>query len=112
MEREGYKYVCEKCNYKTNLKNSYDKHCLTELHKTGKRKIRKDKLCEEYACDECKYTTKIKLNYEMHLLNNHSSKEEKKKKFTYYCEVCNFGTFGKTFFDKHLQTNKHKTFTK
>lgn len=41
------------------------------------------------------------------MLNNHSSLEEKKKEFTYYCEVCNYGIFNKDNYDKHLLTKKH-----
>lgn len=103
-----FKYVCTKCNYKTNLKNSYDRHLMTELHKTGKRKTRKDKIKEIYKCEKCKYTTKFKNNYTAHILNQHSNKEEKKKKFKYYCDVCNFGSFGKTYYNKHINTKKHK----
>lgn len=103
-----FKYICQKCNYKTNLKNSYDRHLMTELHKTGQRKVRKDKIKEIYKCEKCKYTTKFKNNYKMHILNQHSNEEEKKKEFKYYCEVCNFGSFGKTYYDKHINTKKHK----
>lgn len=112
MDSSEYTYICGKCNYKTNLKNSFDKHCLSVLHKTGKRKTRKDKLCDEYSCSDCNYSTTVKVNFTMHRLNNHSTIEEKKKYFTYYCDLCNFGTFGKTFYDKHLQTKKHITFVK
>lgn len=105
------KYYCEKCNYSTNLKNSWKQHCETTLHKTGKRKVRKDKLDKEYKCEKCDYISKNKNNYLTHILNNHSTKEEKKKGFKYYCESCDFGVFVKSMFDKHLATNKHKMIT-
>ena len=38
MEEKKYKYVCEKCNYKGNIKSDWKKHINTSLHKTGKKK--------------------------------------------------------------------------
>jgi hypothetical protein len=108
MSMSVYKYVCEKCNYKTNLKVPYERHLKSELHKTGRRKTRSDKICDVYECEKCKYTTTVGSNYKLHILNNHSTKEEKKIKFTFYCEECSFGTFGKSYFAKHLETIKHK----
>ena len=101
-------YSCEKCNYNTHLLNSYNKHCNTELHLTGKRKIRKDRLVENYKCNKCDYITTTKLNINTHSLNNHSSKEEKKTGFKFYCEKCDLGVFTETSFKLHLNTNKHK----
>ena len=45
---------------------------------------------------------------ELHLLNNHSTKEERKEKLKYYCELCDFGTFAKSLYDKHTNSEKHK----
>lgn len=102
-----YKYICEKCNYKTNLKTSFRLHNNSVLHLTGKRKIRKDKQNVEFICENCKYKTSTKNNFDLHKLNNHSTKEEKKIGFKYYCEKCDFGTFGKSYYDHHLLTEKH-----
>lgn len=44
----------------------------------------------------------------LHMLNNHSSKDERKEKFKYYCEICDYGTFGKSSFEKHKKSEKHK----
>ena len=43
-----------------------------------------------------------------HILNNHSSKIERKKEFTFYCEECDFGTFRKNIYENHLNSEKHK----
>ena len=43
-----------------------------------------------------------------HILNKHSTKEERKEKFKYYCECCDFGVFVKSMMDTHLNTNKHQ----
>lgn len=104
---EQYKYNCEKCNYKTNLKYSWTQHCNTTLHKTGKRKVRKDRIQENYKCSKCNYITTNNNNYLTHILNNHSTKEEKKNKFKFYCETCDFGVFVKSVYDKHIKTKKH-----
>ena len=44
----------------------------------------------------------------LHILNNHSTREEKKKGFKYYCEYCDMGTFAKFIYNKHIKTKKHK----
>ena len=104
---EEYKYICEKCNYKNNTKRNYDNHCKTELHKTGKRKPRKDKLGIEYKCDKCDYVSLNKNNYLTHKLNKHATIDEREKEFKYYCKTCDFGVFVKSCHDKHLENNNH-----
>ncbi len=42
-----------------------------------------------------------------HILNLHSEKEDRKKDFKYYCEKCDFGSFIKQTYNKHLESNKH-----
>ena len=102
-------YVCEKCNYKTKIISSYKKHLETTLHKTGQRKIRKDKKHDRYKCENCDFITTNETNYKIHYLNNHGTKEERKEGFKkYYCEKCDFGCFVKTSYEKHLETKKHK----
>ena len=101
-------YKCDKCHYETHLVYSYKKHCNTELHKTGKRKPRSDKVADNYKCDKCNYITTAKLNLKTHVLNNHSSKDEKKSGFKHYCDKCDFGVFTESSFKVHLDTQKHK----
>lgn len=102
-----YKYICENCNYKCKYKSIWDKHCDTELHKTGKRKTRCDKKIKA-KCPDCDYKTSSSTNMKQHKLNYHSTEEEREKQFKYYCKLCKFGTFGKKLYDNHLTTNKHK----
>jgi predicted RNA-binding Zn-ribbon protein involved in translation (DUF1610 family) len=90
------------------LITSYKKHCLTELHKTGKRKPRKDKQSDSYTCEKCNFNTTNKLNLKVHTLNNHSTKEERKNGFKYYCEKCDFGVASETTFNIHLKTKRHQ----
>jgi hypothetical protein len=110
MSEIPYKFNCDKCNYHTNISSSYKKHLEGTLHITGKRKIRKDKQQTEdfYKCDKCDYTTINEHNYKSHMLNNHSSREDKKAGFKYYCEACDFGTYIEPCYKTHLETKKHK----
>jgi len=103
----SFLYFCEKCNYGTNIRSSFDQHVKTTLHQTGKRKERCDKTI--YNCDICEYTHCNRFNFSNHVLNNHSTKEERQKGFTFYCNLCDFGTFAVSIFDKHKLTDKHKS---
>jgi hypothetical protein len=99
---------CEKCNKTFQSNAHYLIHCETEIHKTGIRKTRKDKK-EDLKCNICNlYTTKQKPTMKIHILNNHSSIEEKKLGFKYYCEICDIGYVVEHKFNTHLNTLKHK----
>ena len=99
---------CEKCNNTFKSNTHYLIHCETELHKTGKRKTRTDRK-EELQCNICNiYKTKQKSTMKLHILNNHTSIDEKKKQFTYYCECCDFGILSESRYNNHLKTKKHK----
>ena len=107
MDEKKIKH-CEKCNKTFTSNAHYLIHCETELHKTGKRKARTD-IKEEFKCSICNiYTTKQPTNMKLHILNNHSSIEEKKNGFKYYCEICNIGYFIEHKIIAHLETTKHK----
>ncbi len=110
MENEAYKYNCEKCNFHSNYLTSWKNHKETELHKTGKRKTRSDK--KSSKCQQCDYKSTGSTNLKQHVLNEHSNKEERKKGFKYYCEYCDYGTFAISFYNKHLNTDKHSNFIK
>jgi hypothetical protein len=47
-------------------------------------------------------------NFAHHKLNFHANKEERKKEFKYYCEICDYGTFSKDFIENHNNNTKHK----
>jgi hypothetical protein len=102
---DKYKYYCDKCQYGTNIRNSFDVHNKSTLHLTGKKKCKPKK--EKYKCEECEFTTNKTTNFLSHKLNNHSSVEERKEKFKYYCSVCDFGTFAESNFEKHKKLTKH-----
>jgi hypothetical protein len=104
-----YKYICEKCELYTNAKSTYDKHLLSGKHLTGKRTTRCDKKILD-KCPNCDYITKSITNMNLHILNNHSTKDERKNKFKYYCELCDYGTFGKSLYENHIKSEKHKMY--
>ena len=63
-------------------------------------------MCDKtlYKCNKCSFETYNKNNYLNHILNNHSTKEERKEKFKFYCECCDFVVFVKSMKDTHLNT--------
>ena len=102
------KFYCEKCNFGTDFKYTYNEHLQTILHQTGKRKVRCDKK-EKLVCNKCTFFSGInRLNYLNHMLNNHSTLEERKNGFTFYCSCCDFGTFDQLVMIKHEESKKHQ----
>lgn len=106
MEKQEYRYVCEKCAFFTNAKSTFNIHLSTEKHKNGKKAIRCDKKYPE-KCPKCNYKPKGYTNFVKHTLIYHSSKEERKERFTFFCENCDFGTFSEKLFNNHKNTDKH-----
>ncbi len=110
---EEYKdNYCSKCDKLFRFNSQYKKHCETELHKTGQRKCRSDKK-EERICPHCDlYITRQPTNLKLHILNNHSTIDERRREFPFYCDLCNSGFMKTTGLDRHLTTRKHqKKFT-
>ncbi len=105
-EQDNYKYKCDKCNYNCNILSRWEKHINTELHKTGKKKIRSD--FKGYkACEKCDYKTLNIFTLKDHILNNHSTTEERENEFKHYCKFCDYGTYSKDLIEKHNNTKKH-----
>ena len=104
-----FKYSCDNCDFHTQYNSTWIKHIETELHKTGKRKTRSDKIKLD-KCPNCEYvsTSKGPTTMKQHILNEHRTKEVRKKEFKYYCEYCDYGTFAESFQKKHNETEKHK----
>ena len=96
-------YKCEKCMYSTSRKGDYTKHCNSKRHITGTSKTKP----EGYNCEKCNFKTENKQNYETHYLNNHGNSKERKEKFKYYCDNCDFGTFAEKSYIVHKETKGH-----
>jgi hypothetical protein len=106
MEKKNFTYNCEKCDFHTNAKSMMDKHLVSGKHTTGVRSVRCDKKLLD-KCPHCNYKPNSYINMKQHILNLHSEKEDRKKDFKYYCEKCDFGSFIKQTYNKHLESNKH-----
>ena len=105
-------YFCEKCNYKTTDKYNYGKHLNAKSHKGEKRKPRSDKVCLD-KCPMCDFVTKGRGDvYKEHILTMHSTEQEQKEQFTYYCTLCDVGTFNKFTYNTHLKTKGHNQIVK
>ena len=100
------KFNCHKCEFATNYESLWNRHISTDFHKTGKKKIRSDKKCVD-KCPQCEYKSNNNTNMTQHILNTHSTITERKLKFNHYCEICNYGTFSKSLYDKHTKSLKH-----
>ncbi len=103
------KFCCEKCNFNCKYESQWKKHIETELHIKGIKKKRSD-FKGLYKCENCSYETKNIIMFKQHKLNEHSDKKTREKDFTHYCKCCDFGTFSIQIFNKHIDTNKHKTY--
>ncbi len=106
-ENKEYKYNCDNCKFSCNEISKWNKHIETVKHKTGKKKQRSD-FAGPYKCEKCNYETINKTTYRQHILNNHSTIEDKKKEYRYFCELCGFGSFSKDIIDKHNLSKKHQ----
>ena len=95
-------YNCEQCDFHINSTALWIKHTETVLHQTGKRKVRSDRKRLD-KCPHCEYVSNVACNVNMkqHILNYHSTLEEKKEKFKYYCENCDYGCFANPQINKH-----------
>ena len=109
---DNNKFICEKCNYKTNIKSLILQHYETELHKTGERGKKLIKEKEIFSCDKCDFSSTNKNNYLTHKLNNHSTQEERKQQFKYYCDNCDFGVFTESSLEIHKHSLRHNRLNK
>lgn len=110
MNQKKFPYQCKKCDFKCIFKSKWFSHISTEIHKTGKRKVRKDRKAP-IRCSVCKiYESKNSINMRTHILNKHSTVNQRKDRFSYYCDCCDYGNFHKLVFQKHLLTRKHEKY--
>ena len=68
-------YFCNLCNFKTNLKENFRNHNLTNKHKNNVYESK------PYKCDICYYSTSFQQNYQKHLeTQKHKTKADEKQK--------------------------------
>ena len=112
MNKDKYKFFCDKCKYGTDIRSSLLQHNKTTLHQTGERGKKPIKDKQIFKCSECEYESQNKNNYLTHKLNNHSTKEEREKEFSFYCKICDFGVFSESSMNTHNETIRHKRLSK
>ena len=53
-EKVAFIYLCEKCDYKTSRKSSYDKHISTSKHQKSIKSIEScEKVATKFYCEVC-----------------------------------------------------------
>jgi len=63
----------------------------------------------DYKCKDCNRSFRNQITtYKQHMLDHHSTKKERKKEFTYYCKLCDIGTFSISTWTNHINTKKHQ----
>jgi len=103
----GPNFICGKCEYSCLSDVDWQQHIESDAHKNeGKRKQRCDKILEP-QCKLCSFKTNNLTNMRAHMLTKHLSKKERQYEFKFYCDKCDFGTFGEILFTRHLETKKH-----
>jgi hypothetical protein len=101
------KFYCPDCDYKCLYPAHWKQHTESKKHKNkGVKGPRSDKILEP-KCELCHFTTNNLTNMKTHKLTKHLSIEQRKSDFKYYCEKCDFGTFGEILYNRHLETKKH-----
>jgi hypothetical protein len=97
-----YFATCECCHYKALDKSKWNKHINSEKHKrNGKYKF------ENYICNDCGHFSIHVKGFKMHHIVCHGTTEEKKSA-PFYCECCNRAFFCNLFYNKHMESIKHK----
>jgi hypothetical protein len=101
-------YYCECCKYTTKYRASWMHHLDTIKHKNGGKRPVKNPMNLDSNCKHCNYTSENLLNMTVHTLTNHSTSEERRARFKYYCEICDIGAVSENAFLRHCDTKKHK----
>lgn len=112
MPEEPKKYICEQCNYETNLKTSFDKHLLSKKHINfdASKKFK-------YSCEQCNFSTDLRQSYDRHLeskmhlnagIRIKCEQCKPKKVYDYICPHCDYITNASTTLRYHI-LKKHMT---
>ena len=102
------KYNCKTCEYATNWKSNYTRHCKTQRHlKKAVAGVKQS----NYICELCNYSSNRKNNYERHCKSKKYIKKNSKVIIVtkpFECLACN-----KTFRSRvnclpHLRNSEHQ----
>lgn len=105
---ENKKYKCMTCNFSCEYLAHWNEHLETKKHKNNGKRVRGDGP-KNTLCDICNYNASCNKNLKLHKLLRHGTPDERKKELKYYCDKCDFGTEIKILFERHLETEKHKS---
>ena len=129
-------YLCQLCNYKTNLKANFQLHCKTDKHlqrlghvnhikEGGPKNEWKLRLLTslnpvELRCNACDFVTNNPHKLQVHVSNQQHQvssllfthlkqheEEHKDGKLSYNCTLCDFQSAGKHPLMQHVRTMKH-----
>jgi len=80
MEKSQKKYYCKKCDYSTDNKYDYNKHCTTSKHLKDNKKIAKiakiAKFAKKYVCEICERSFAYPSGLSRHTKYNHPTLDE------------------------------------
>lgn len=108
--------TCHFCNYKTQNKQHYEKHCNSKKHKlsidmqkqqeiqnedVSKNLLNKIPDVKKYGCELCLENFQEKDDYNEHMKKKHFWIE------TYLCNPCGYVSCNKYHYKKHCETKKH-----
>ena len=103
---EKKKYKCDPCNFTTDFKSLFEKHCTSKKHNNNGI-LRSDKKNIIHICEECPYTTKCISSFKEHIIKVHKTDAEKKELLKYYCNYCKYGTMMLSKYNIHLNNQKN-----
>ena len=87
---------CESCNFTTNDKSNFNRHCKSVKH------IKNVSGTKRHICEICKYSTDKKSNYDRHITTHEDIKIGK-----FECLACLTQIPHKQALNKHLRSNNH-----
>ncbi len=70
----------------------------------------KDKILSQnkrFCCNSCNYKTDVKITFINHTLAKHSTPEQRRLKYPYYCAKCDIGAMSPSIFETHCLSQTH-----
>lgn len=108
-----FEYICEHCQFGTNLPSHLTQHNNSKKHRAAIDKHKLERLGYKYTCEACQFGTNLSGNLTQH--NNSKSHraaigEHKLEwhEYRYTCKSCQYGTNLPGNLTKHTTSNKHK----
>jgi hypothetical protein len=100
-----FKFICVKCDYKTNRYYNYQEHKRSIKHIK-----RKSSNIKSATINKTNNDGDILINLNTELLEKNNTTNIKQTQ--YLCDKCNYSTSKKSNFNQHLSSKKHKSMNK